>query len=250
MVMHLASSYVAEVRRAVEEAAESDYVMPIWLPFLPSILVAVGFLLAIPLLLLRRMFLFMSSLVLLIILSIAGSILAFYVLYKLISRRNMHFKRTVKIYGNAVSLLDSLGVTDPETVQLKNLLQEMQREEGERSTGLWIILSFLTGLAALYVYHFLNKDFYKHELREKAFYENLSRILEKRGISLGRLKRTVPNRSTVLYIILMIFTLGFFNLYWLYTLAKDPNEHFAAHRAAEAEIVNAFERLVNLFEAV
>lgn len=70
MTAHLASSYIAEVKRAVEEAAESDYLMPIWLPFLPAISTASGFLLIVSTLLFGRVLLFLASLLLLITLTL------------------------------------------------------------------------------------------------------------------------------------------------------------------------------------
>ncbi|MEM3938093.1 MAG: hypothetical protein QW373_05805 [Desulfurococcaceae archaeon] len=47
----LAEHYIAEMRRISREAAETDYVMPIWLPFIPMILILIGLLASIPALL-------------------------------------------------------------------------------------------------------------------------------------------------------------------------------------------------------
>jgi hypothetical protein len=87
------------------------------------------------------------------------------------------------------------------------------------------------------------KDFYKHERREDGFWEDLSRTLDKCGItfSMPRRTETTPNRSFVLYLILAIITLGLFGIYWLYVLLKDPNEHFKYHMQVEDQLLSTLE---------
>ncbi|MEM4671267.1 MAG: DUF4234 domain-containing protein [Desulfurococcaceae archaeon] len=237
----LAEHYIAEMRRISREAAETDYVMPIWLPFIPMILILIGLLASIPALLGGKGAL--AGLGAFFVLIFIGAIINIYVLYKWISRRNNHFRRTASLYGNLVSALESLKLTDAEVAQIRSSVQEMQYEEREKSAALWIILSLIVGIVILYVYHFLNKDFHKHERREVAIYENLARILERRGIAVSRLEPRIPSRSTILYIVLSIITLGIFGLYWIYTLTRDPNEHFRAHHLVEENAIRALEQL-------
>ena len=244
-------AYLAEIRRAIREAAATDYIMPMWLPFLPLILILIAIVIALGVGLLGstgigvEAFSAISGVATIVAAAIAviAAPVAIYVLYKWIARRNNHFKRTQKLYRNVVSLLEAMNISDPEVVQIRSLVQEMEYEERERSAGLWVILSILTGIAALYVYHFLNKDFFKHEKREAMLVENLSRILQKHGILLQRFNPRVPNRNTILYIILSIITGGLFNLYWVYTLTKDPNEHFTEHRRFDETLLYALEQL-------
>ncbi|MEM1713372.1 MAG: DUF4234 domain-containing protein [Desulfurococcaceae archaeon] len=53
----------------------------------------------------------------------------------------------------------------------------------------------------------------------------------------------VPDRSTLLYLILTIVT-GIFLIYWVYTLTKDPNKHFESHSVLERELVTALKQLL------
>lgn len=238
----LAEHYIAEMRKISREASETDYVMPVWLPFIPMILILIGTLASISALL-GGVEGVLAGLGAFIVLLFIGAIINIYVLYKWISRRNNHFRRTASLYGNLVFALESLKITDAEVAQIRNSVQEMQYEEQEKSAALWIILSLIVGIIIYYVFHFLNKDFHKHERREVAIYENLARILERRGIAISRFEPRVPNRSTVLYIVLSIITVGIFGLYWVYTLTKDPNEHFRAHHLVEENTIRALEQL-------
>jgi hypothetical protein len=87
------------------------------------------------------------------------------------------------------------------------------------------------------------KDFYKHERREDGFWEDLSRTLDKIGVtfSVPRRIETTPNRSFILYLILTIITVGLFGIYWLYVLLKDPNEHFKYHVQIEDQLLSTLE---------
>ena len=129
---------------------------------------------------------------------------------------------------------------------MERTLREAELEEVERSAALWAVLSFIIPFLILYVYHFLNKDFYKHEKREGAMLEDLGRALEALGLAGVRLRRPeeVKDRSTILYIIASVLTLGVFLLYWVYTLTKDPNSHFKGHALWEDELLSLLDKLV------
>ncbi len=124
---------------------------------------------------------------------------------------------------------------------------EMEVEENERSAVLWALIQFVPyvgGFLLLYVYHFLNKDFWKHERREDQFLNALSSILAKHGVNFTYVRmHTIPDRSTLLYVILLFVTIGLFGLYWVYTLTKDPNNHFMEHRRWEDTLLNALRSL-------
>jgi len=59
-------------------------------------------------------------------------------------------------------------------------------------------------------------------------------IVSLAGSELGKF----PSRNTVVYAFLSLITLNLFTVYWWYTLSRDPNEHFKAHRLIEEEIAS------------
>ncbi|MCE4614606.1 MAG: DUF4234 domain-containing protein [Desulfurococcales archaeon] len=115
----------------------------------------------------------------------------------------------------------------------------------ERSPVLWTVLSVITGgLLALYVLHFLNKDFYHHDQREFYIWEDLGKAMEKLGQPLStRTFFRIPDRNTVIYIVLTLVTAGLFGFYWVYVTTVDPNEHFKQHRLLEGELLDKIEKL-------
>ena len=244
------------IRKYVRMAHETDYIMPIWLPFLPVLLGIVAIFLMIPAAIFggmgpRRMGLglglAMGGIVGLV--TIVSAVINLYVLYKWIARRNQHFKRTHSLYREIVEFIKSVsGEKVPSKMySLEGTLREMEGDEVEKSPVIWIVLSLLLPIIIFYVYHFLNKDFHKHERRESSIAEDLNSILAELGAQTMFSKPrfdAVPDRSTVIYLVLTIVTLGIFGLYWVYTLTKDPNEHFVAHKMWEEDLLRSLETLV------
>lgn len=260
------------IRRLVRRASETDYLMPLWLPFLPAIIIIMGLILTIigvlfavseialkyglkelppeamseTLLTSTSIGIFVSIYILAVIM---GVIIQIYVLYKWINRRNEHFKRTHSLYKEIIEFIKTVsGKEKPaKIVSLENTIRDMEVNESEKSPIIWIILTIILGFLIFYVYHFLNSDLHKHERRETFFAEDLSIVLKDLGAS--RLPRKpifemIPKRNTLLYLLLTIITFGLFGLYWIYTLTKDPNEHFKIHRIWEEEILMSLESLI------
>jgi len=249
------SHYLERIRKRIDEAAETDYVMPVWLPFLPLTIFLLILFVLFPLRVASywmdsmghhgflRLFVFTS--VLFAVLSIAGVVLGLYILYKLIKRRNDHLRRARRLWEAVTSFLEAKGFTGERSYRLKELVDEMKDEEWERSPVLWIILTLLFPPVVFYIYHFLNKDFRRHEAQEARYYSILVTVLSGR-VSVSRMpefERAVPERSTVLYLVLTLLTLGLFSLYWVYTLADDPNRHFMQHKRLERELLSVLEHL-------
>lgn len=234
------------LRRDVRMRSEYDKPMSMaWLAIylIPVILVLViipAMLLAAPLVLALSPFLGIISFIVFIVL-----------IYKLVSRRNNHFKRQIFLMEDTIRLIGKVAEQKKTAVETdlslcERTLREVRMEEGEKSAALWAILSAVTGIAALYVFYFLMRDFYKHERREDGFWEDISKILGKLGVSFTppRRENPLPDRSFILYLILSILTLGIFGIYWLYVLIKDPNEHFKYHAVADEELLAALEKAV------
>jgi len=151
------------------------------------------------------------------------------------------------MYEDVAQILDDLGFKE-RAENIRRYVRELQFEVGgERSAILWVVLVFLISLIAFYVYHFLNKDFFKHSKYEQSILEEVNKVFEEAGVRTLDLRSYVPvqERSTILYIILSIITFGIFTIYWIYTLAKDPNEHFMGHSKVEPDLLAGLEELVN-----
>jgi hypothetical protein len=169
-------------------------------------------------------------------------------IYKLVKRRNTHFKRQVFLFEDVVAAAKALAIKTGVNAEIglascDRTVREAKAEETEKSAMLWAILSAFLFPAIWYVWYFLMKDFYKHERREDGFWEDIGRALDKTGIKLSVPRRTapMPERSFALYLILTIITAGFFGIYWLYTLLKDPNQHFTYHTQIEDPLLSTLE---------
>lgn len=251
------------IRKDIRRRAETDSIMSnVWLivPILPAIIAGIV-LISVVLTILAFSahpyepvdtysvgLLAIGGMTLVIMIGLISFVLSIVLIYKLIRRRNTHFKRQDFLFEDilkaAKEIASKKGV-DVETVvsSCERTVREAKVEETEKGAALWAILSAIIPFVSWYVYYFLTKDFYKHERREDGFWEDLGRIMDKMGIkySVERRIETTPDRSFVLYLILTIITSGLFGIYWLYVLLKDPNEHFKYHIKVEDSLLSAFE---------
>ena len=182
------------------------------------------------------------------LLAIIGFIVNIMLTYKLVKRRNTHFRRQTFLFEDIAAVVKAIAAkkgVDVETSlsSCERTVREAKAEETEKGAVLWAILSAIIFIAQWYVNYFLMKDLYKHERREDGFWEDLTRTLDKLGITFSPLRRveTTPDRSFVLYLILTIITLGLFGIYWIYVLLKDPNEHFRYHMKFEDQLLSTLE---------
>ncbi|MBE8540587.1 DUF4234 domain-containing protein [Geoglobus acetivorans] len=219
------------IERLVRKSEESDRMVPWALMFVPPILMFFGILFILgglndP-----------SSLSFGLILLVLGTVVGVYLFYILISRRNTHFERTAVLYESISNYLNSH--------RLKDTVMRMKSEQGdEKNPVIWIVIYFLSNmipfiglLVTIYIFHFLNRDFVKHDRNERIFLEQLSDILPVGdSIKLSKIGK-FPERNTIVYTVLTIITLGLFEIYWIYTLINDPNEHFKDHRLVEMKIL-------------
>ena len=188
---------------------------------------------------------------LLVLFGIIGFIVSIILRYKLVKRRNTHFKRQLFLFEDSIGVVRTIAEKKGVDVEVwlssfDRALREARAEETEKGAVLWAILSaipWIGTLAEWYVNYFLMKDFYKHERGEDGFWDDVSKVLDKCGVtvSLPRRTKVTPDRSFVLYLILSIITLGLFGIYWLYVLLNDPNEHFKYHVQVEDGLLSALE---------
>lgn len=186
-----------------------------------------------------------------VLLTIIGFIVNILLTYNLVKRQNTHSKRQTFLFEDIVAVVKTIAAkkgVDVETSlsSCERTVREAKAEETEKGAVLWAILSAIIFIAQWYVYYFLMKDLYRHERREEGFLEDLTRTLDKLGITFSPPRRieATPDRSFVLYLILTIITLGLFGVYWLYVLLRDPNEHFKNHMKFEDQLLSTLESAI------
>ncbi|RLF23352.1 MAG: hypothetical protein DRN15_06495 [Thermoprotei archaeon] len=107
------------------------------------------------------------------------------------------------------------------------LLQRM--EEIMLLSALLLLGGFLlltAEVVSVYVLHILNRDMNEIEEVEDELISMLKPLFDKLSISTPRRDYSIPRRSTLLYIILTMLTLGLFKIYWVYAVIfKDIVNH-------------------------
>ena len=237
------------LRRAeelIEESRRTDYVMPTILPFVPAILLSIGIILlvvggftvAASGGLRGGGMVFLGAVMLLVAIA-----LNFYVVYRWVKRRNEHFRRSLAFFEaiTEVSELLNLG----RAPLIRSRLNELREVSSRMRDAVANTILIIVPLYIYYVFHFLNKDFHVHSEKERLLLAELvDEIRTRVPTFIRRVDEfvAVPERSTFLYLILTILT-GLFLLYWVYTLTKDPNNHFESHGVLERDIVAALREL-------
>ncbi len=252
-------SYLDNLEHYVGKKEETDYIMPIWLPFIPFLIIPV-----ITIAISAGLFIYAGYLeyigdgvagfgppvflfVLMALLILVGVLVHVYVLYKWLDRRNSHFNRSSALYEEFAYFLEDIANRKGVDIQDKistitRDLREARYEESERSAVLYVILYIIFNPIIIYIFHFLNEDFVKHSRREVEILDSFNKILDSLDVDkeLSGFKRgyTFPERNTVVYFVLSLITFGIFGLYWIYTITVDPNNHFNEHRSMESEILD------------
>jgi len=240
---------LSEIKSRVRDR-EEDYVMPIYLPFLPMIL-SIGTIFAVVVFILGSLAMgfipgmgFGAGLAILTVsLALFSAVLWIYVLYKWIDRRNKHFKRVSLLYEDILDFLEEEGVED-KVKRARRTLRDFKGDIDEKSAVLWVVLTIVFNPVILYIYHFLTRDYYNHETNENKVIEDIEEAIKESG---GDFEfegyDTVEDRNTVLYIVLTIITLGIFGLYWIYTLTNDPNQHFNKSKSVEKDLIDSLKTI-------
>ena len=105
----------------------------------------------------------------------------------------------------------------------------------------WIFL-LIVFVLNMYMFYFLMKTMYEHDNRWNMFAQQTQFAMYKLGHQIGPpYWAPLPNRSFVLYFIVMIFITPFI-FYWWYVLIKDPNQHFKNQWYFEDQIVAALRK--------
>lgn len=188
--------------------------------------------------------------------------LGFYRYYgtaKLIERRTRHVARRLAfssyLWHTLAARADAAGRRAEVQEGLDNLSRihaqiESYDRANQRESTLWTILHLVLNLTigvgfiiGFYVHHFLNADFRFLETWEGSFAQNVEWVMRRLGYEVQLPRRNefgiepVPKRSTGLYVVLSIITLGLFSIFWRYTAMADGNNHFDADDRMEDAIL-------------
>jgi hypothetical protein len=178
--------------------------------------------------------------------TVVAIILFFLPWYKLIRRRDEHFRRDRMLREGLVNYVRGLAAErgleakmNVELATMTTIHSEANGEEDDKSAVLWIILSIITfGLLGLYVSYFLTRDPHKHDVRQVAFMQQVQSAFSKfEKTVVFPFWKSLPGRSFFLYLVLTWLTFGLFGLYWNYVLISDFNDHFRAQWQVEDQLL-------------
>lgn len=164
--------------------------------------------------------------------------------YKLIKRRNGHFRRDRILREGLINYVRGLSAErgieakmSTELATMTSIHSESNSDEEEKSAALWIILTIVFFPLGIYVLYFLTKDPHNHDVRQLAFMQQVQSSFSKlEKTVVFPFWKSVPSRSFFLYLVLTWFTSLFF-LYWNYVLITDFNNHFKAQWQVEDQLL-------------
>ena len=171
-----------------------------------------------------------------------------YILYKLVQRRDEHFRRMAGVADSAITALREKArgreeLIAPELAQLEQVRMQMNTMAAERGAAIWLLICIFTGIGSFILYYLLMQDYVQHDQAEAYFFTIMSSALAKLGLSAqaAQAMPSVPQREFVTFLLLTIVTCGIYNFYWMYVMIKDFNDHFMAQVAWEDFLVQALQ---------
>lgn len=179
----------------------------------------------------------------------------YYGTYRLVERRKRHVQRRLAfssyLWHTLAGRADAAGRRAEVQEGLDNLSRiHAQIESHERSHSrepvLWLLLHIFIGFYGLIFFiisHLLHSDYRFLETWEHSLGQNVEWVMRRLGYDVQLPPRDqfgiepVPARSTAMYVVLSILTLGLFTLYWRYTQMADGNAHFDSDDRMEDAIL-------------
>lgn len=176
---------------------------------------------------------------------ITFGIYSYWVIWRLVSRRDRHFRRIARLAEDAGVYLRDRGAD--ERVEVEAVLRRLKRVERstrlyayERGATLWTLLVFLAGIALWVLWYVLMEDFRKHEEDEETIVSAINHGLGLLGQNVNlTYARQIPARSFWQFMILTLITFGIYGIYWLYCMIEDGNRHFRAQAEWETQLAAA-----------
>lgn len=155
-------------------------------------------------------------------------------IYKLLKRRNQHFKRDAMLREGIIQYIHAKTKSMNQAGELFTYLGAMhsihsfsKNTERDRPALMWALLSIIP-FVKLYIFYFLTKEPMEHATHQQSFLRYTISAFNQLNENLSTKWFSVPTRTPVLYIILSILPLVgiIFIIYWMYVLIHDMNEHF------------------------
>ncbi len=169
--------------------------------------------------------------------------------YKLVKRRDEHFRRDGLLRLGMMEYLDAISVKERRDINVERWTMNTMfysDQKGGRGPALWAMMIGLIAIipivgvfATLYCLHFLTKDVQDHDRSQNQFNNQFQIGMMK----LGKISEIhydwspVPTRESGAYILLSILTLGFFMPYWWYVNIVDMNQHLKNQWVFEAQLI-------------
>ncbi len=185
-----------------------------------------------------------ATLITLVTVGIFSSAFSAYLVYLLVNRRNNHFGREQAMFGHVLDLLRAK--VNPGDVngqwRLANnyrCYQWLSESSSERSAvmqALLVLIPYLGWFLLMFELLLLTDDWKEHEFREDYMVQEINGTMGMLGLYQlpPRLRLSpVRSRSSAVYLVISIFTLGLAELVWLYLSTSDPYEHFEYHSHLE-----------------
>jgi hypothetical protein len=180
---------------------------------------------------------------------IANVILQAILIYKLVKRRDEHFRRDGLMRQGMIEYLDAMSIKEKKDINVERWTMNSMHNsviEGERGAGVWAlmvglmsIIPLLGTLVLLYCLHYITQDTQLHDRRQRDFNSQFQLAMFKLGklSSISYDWYPLPKRDTAAYIVLTIFTLGFALPYWWYVNIVDMNTHFNNQWEFESQVI-------------
>ncbi len=176
-----------------------------------------------------------------------ASVTSAYPVYLLMNRRNTHFAREKALFGEVLAGLGDKVRPEDANAQLSlsstyRYYAWLAESSGEKSAlfqAFLAMIPYVGWLFLLFSLVFLTDDWKEHEKREDFMVQELNKTLSVMGYPAvsARLRQSqVRYRSTALFVLLSIFTLGLVELVWLYLSMGDPREHLEFHNYLEGSL--------------
>ena len=191
-----------------------------------------------------------AVIVLIFLAAVAMVIFQSALVYKLVGRRDEHFRRDMLMKQGMLEYLDAISVKEKKDINVERWTMNTimySVTESDRSTGLWallvglvVIIPIVGVFAMFYCLHFLTKDVHSHDQRQRDFNYQFQLAMFKMGkidtISYDWVP--LPKRDPAAYVLVSILTLSFFLPYWWYVNIVDMNSHMRNQWDFESQIIH------------
>jgi len=181
---------------------------------------------------------------------IAAVIVQSVLVYKLVKRRDEHFRRDGMLRQGMIEYLAAVSIAKKIDINVERwTVNSMHYSvvETDRGPLLWAMLTGLmtiipiVGLIVLlYCLHFLTRDAQTHDRRQRDFNYQFQLGMLKTGeiTAISYDWHPLPKRDTAAYVLLTAFTLGFALPYWWYVNIRDMNTHLQNQWDFEGQLTN------------